>query len=161
MKNGLVRVEIGKVCITRPPHVLQTVLGSCIGLVIYDPHENIAGMAHILLPSSLNQKITDDAGRYADGAIACLYDALIKYGAKPQRLQAKFAGGARMFGDKTANDNRDVGQCNIIAVRSGLSAYRIPIIAEDVGGIVGRRAEFYLANNQYIVADFANRTITI
>ena len=37
------KVLIGQVHLTRAPHRLQSVLGSCIGLVIYDAQIRLAG----------------------------------------------------------------------------------------------------------------------
>lgn len=142
-KTGkLIKVLIGEVILTRPPNQLQTVLGSCIGLVIYCPVTGISGMAHILLPDSRKQPNSKYPGKFADTAVPCLVDSLKELGASPAKLLAKFAGGAKMFGASLQYGSNDVGSMNITAVNEILGRYRIPVIACDVGGMNGRKIEF-------------------
>ncbi len=150
-----IKVLIGQVALTRPPNTLQTVLGSCVGLVLYDQHAGIAGLAHILLPSSRGAPSTDLPGKYADQAIACMIAGLLEHGAEPRRLRAKLAGGARMFPHAAANGQQDVGAANITAVRSHLREHGIAILGEDVGGDHGRRATLSLTDYAYVIDDFS------
>ena len=87
----LIKVLIGQIAITRAPNILQAVLGSCIGLSIYDQSNGIAGLAHILLPDSHNRIPGNLPGKFADLAVPCLTDGLIKYGAEKNKLKAKIA----------------------------------------------------------------------
>lgn len=48
-----VTVGISDLNVVRSPDVLVTyALGSCAGICLYDPVTHIAGMSHIMLPSS-------------------------------------------------------------------------------------------------------------
>ncbi len=152
-----VKVLIGQVCITRTPNLLESVLGSCIGLVIYDPVISLAGMAHILLPDSSGKSAGDLPGKYADHAVLCLKRALVKHGGNEKRLKAKYAGGAKMFSDMKNPFQRDIGSNNINAVQTLLREYNIPVVSSDTGGSVGRRVCFAIENMQYVVEDFAER----
>ncbi|OVE81428.1 hypothetical protein BVY04_03295 [bacterium M21] len=155
----IIRVLIGQVSLTRSPNLLQSVLGSCIGLAIFDPKSGIAGMAHILLPSSEGRKLGKLPGKYADCAVPCLYDALLKFGAVPQNLKAKIAGGARMFSASNNYDNgRDIGSTNAEAVKAALKKFHIPMVAHDIGGTAGRKVEFELATYKMTIEDFSKRT---
>ncbi|MEK7296501.1 MAG: chemotaxis protein CheD, partial [Planctomycetota bacterium] len=66
MNNNLthITVGVGDLKITRSPHALKTLLGSCIGIVLYDPIKKIGGLLHIMLPrrNSDDLKLT----KYAD-----------------------------------------------------------------------------------------------
>jgi chemotaxis protein CheD len=155
-----IKVLIGQVHVTRPPHRLQTVLGSCIGLVIYDPQIRLAGMAHVLLPNSDGRPPGLLPGKYGDHAVRCLITSLLAHGASRTRLMSKLAGGARMF-EHTLENSRDIGASNILAVIKSLKDSGIPIAASHLGGCLGRRAEFTPEDLSYQIEDFGQNIVTI
>jgi len=152
-----IKVLIGQISLTRAPNLLQSVLGSCIGLVMYDPVVGVGGMAHILLPCSEDRELGSLPGKYADRAVPCLYAALLERGAVKGRIKAKIAGGARMFNAAMSYRQQDVGQSNIEAVRKHIRELEIPLVATEVGGTSGRKIEFELDRYQLTVEDFAQR----
>ncbi|QDP40199.1 chemotaxis protein CheD [Radiobacillus deserti] len=145
MTSNVVKVGIADLKITRAPEILRTSgLGSCVGVVVFDHSQRIAGMSHVMLPDSHLSKRDDlNEMKYADTAIDLLIDSLLHDGARAYALKAKIAGGAQMFSFSTSNDLLRVGHRNIEAVKQRLSHHRIPIIAEDVGGNSGRTIEFF------------------
>jgi chemotaxis protein CheD len=155
-----IKVLIGQVHLTRPPHRLQTVLGSCIGLVIYDQETRLTGMAHVLLPSSQGKPRGALPGKYGDHAVACLVEGLLSHGAGRSRLRAKMAGGARMF-DHAIDYSRDIGASNIAAVEAALVQTGIPIVARHMGGTLGRRVDFDPETLRYAVEDFGHQETVI
>lgn len=152
-----IKVLIGQVHLTRPPHLLQSVLGSCIGLAMYDPEAHLAGMAHVLLPDSGGRPRGSLPGKYSDHAVACLLEGLVSHGGVRSRLRAKMAGGARMF-DHALEYRQDVGACNIAAVSAALQRADIPLVASKVGGSLGRKVEFDPATLRLLVEDFAQHS---
>src|SRR5690606_19843498 len=80
--------------------------------------------------------------KYADTAIDILVDKLLAHQAKRYKLKAKIAGGAQMFRLQNSTDVMRIGPRNVEAVYDKLENYRIPIVAEDVGGNSGRTIEF-------------------
>lgn len=150
-----IKVLIGQVHLCRPPHLLQSVLGSCIGLAIFDPGIRLAGMAHVLLPDSGGRPRGPLPGKYGDHAVGCLVEGLLAHGAIRSRLRAKIAGGARMF-DHALDYRRDVGAANVAAVEAALAAAGVPLLARHVGGSLGRRVEFDAETQQLLVEDFAH-----
>lgn len=156
-----IKVLIGEVNLTRHPNRLCAVLGSCIGLVIYDPGADLAGMAHVLLPDSSGRRPSELPGKYADQAVPCLRDGLVEFGAHVRRLRAKVAGGAHMFAGTMAPRDEDVGAQNIKAVEAALRAVGIPLLGKDVGGPSGRKVEFLLDRQELVVEDFEARRIVV
>jgi len=110
---------------------LETLVGSCVGVALWDRHRKIAGLAHIVLPESHGRE--GPPGKFADTAIAALKTGLMSRGAS--QLVAKIAGGATMFGDRT---ERDVGASNYKAVCAYLRSHGVPLVAEHIGGSQGR-----------------------
>jgi chemotaxis protein CheD len=148
-----VRVGIGAFNVVRPPVVLTTTLGSCIGIALYDPEARIAGLSHIMLPCRAG-RFEDNPGKFVDSAIPLLIHRMIIKGACRDRLIAKIAGGAKMFSFKEDNDYSDVGRHNGEAVRRQLEHENIPIVAEDTGGDKGRTVEFFTTTGEFHVRIF-------
>lgn len=127
-------------------------LGSCIGLTLYDPEQRIGAMVHIMLPESSGR--TDRPGKYADTAIPLIIDELVAKGSRKRSLVAKIAGGATMFEAFSASMN--IGQRNIDKVRQVLSEQNVRILAEDVGGKMGRSVYFNPPENGRVTVRLAN-----
>jgi chemotaxis protein CheD len=114
-------------------------LGSCVGLAVYDSQAGIAGLAHVMLPSSLGERV-DRPAKFADTAVRLLQEKLVERGAKRDRLVAKAAGGAQMF--RSQGDYLAVGTRNAEAVRQALEESGIPALGLDLGGTWGRTILF-------------------
>lgn len=140
----VVRVGIADLNTVREPNTIRTLgLGSCVGIVIYDEQKRVAGLAHILLPdSSVTKQKTINEYKYADTAIPVLVDRLLEIGARKHALKAKIAGGAEMFKFSSGSDLLRIGPRNIDASLNELNKLKIPVIAQDVGGNIGRTIEF-------------------
>jgi len=117
-------------------------LGSCIGLTLYDEKLKIGAMVHIMLPESGGR--TDRPGKYADTAIPLLLKELAGAGSHKRSLVAKMAGGACMF--EYFGTNLNIGERNADKVRAMLKEHDIKLVAEDIGGKVGRSVTFLPAN---------------
>jgi len=51
-KDKVYLVPIAGIQVASAPEKVRTVLGSCIGIAIYDHVAKIGGLAHVILPSS-------------------------------------------------------------------------------------------------------------
>ncbi|EKN63907.1 chemotaxis protein CheD [Schinkia azotoformans] len=141
---NIIKVGIADMNVVQSPSLIRTSgLGSCVGVVIYDTQKEIAGLVHVMLPdSSLAKADSINIAKYADTGIEELINRLTKIGARVTNLKAKIAGGAQMFQFSTQNEMMRIGPRNVEAVKKELQRFRIPIIAEDVGGSSGRTIEF-------------------
>ncbi|UII57433.1 chemotaxis protein CheD [Cytobacillus spongiae] len=140
----VVKVGIADMNIVKAPHTIRTSgLGSCVGVIVFDEHREVAGLAHVMLPdSSLAKAGSLNIAKYADTAVKELVNRLIRQGARSSMLKAKIAGGAQMFQFSTTNDMMRIGPRNVEAVKRELDMLRIALLAEDVGGNSGRTIEF-------------------
>src|SRR5690625_4036026 len=138
----IVKVGISDMNVVKAPGVIRTSgLGSCVGVVIYDLYQEIAGLAHIMLPDSkFSRQRNLNPYKYADTALPLLIKQLRLLGARDHFLQAKLAGGAQMF-QFSDSDVMRIGPRNVEAVKSILKEKGIPIITTDVGGHRGRTIE--------------------
>lgn len=137
-----VHVGMGEMVVLRRSEVAVMALGigSCIVLCAYDPLAGVAGMAHILLPSSLGHTADSAApARSAPQAVPNLIASMEELGASRQRLRTAMVGGASLFSEA----GNDIGNRNIDAVLSTLELYRLHPVARDVGGHRGRSVRFH------------------
>ncbi len=130
--------RMGKYVVAHNPHTLMALgLGSCVGVILYDPKIRIGGIAHIMLPDSTKFFDQKDKDKFADIAIPNMIDEMIRYGAKKENISARIAGGAQMFAGM-AGTEMDISQRNVDAVKDNLKKENIPLVAEDTGENFGR-----------------------
>jgi chemotaxis protein CheD len=137
-----IRLNMAEMVVSKENDILAIHgLGSCIGLVLFEPKSGIGAMAHVMLPCNISKNPNTKPGKYVDTAIDEMLSGLIHHGIDPKNLVAKICGGASMF--KTSKDsNLCIGEKNIELAEKILKEKHIPIKAKDVGGDYGRTIEF-------------------
>ena len=55
MSFKLINVGIADTEVAKPPDILRTILGSCVGICFYDSVNKIGGLAHIMLPRMIEK----------------------------------------------------------------------------------------------------------
>lgn len=143
--NEVVKVGIADMNIVFSPHTIRTTgLGSCVGVIIYDPFQSIAGLVHVMLPDSSIAKTQKELNKskFADTAIKELVERLLKVGCKKIYLKSKIAGGAEMFSFSSTSDIMKIGPRNVEAVKKALKTEGIELLSEETGGNSGRTIEF-------------------
>lgn len=138
----VVRVGIAEGAVVHTPTKVRTTgLGSCVGLVLYDTTAGVSGLVHVMLPN-IAGSASGSLAKYADSAVPWMMEQVCQAGAVASRIRAKMAGGAQMFAFAGKSEIMRVGPRNVEAVKEGLLKLGVPVIAEDVGGNVGRTIEF-------------------
>jgi len=132
-------VDIADFAVSNDPNCTMVTysLGSCIGLVVWDPVAKVGGMLHYMLPDSTiaPEKAQVRPCMFADTAIPLLFKTCYSLGAKKQRMVIKAAGGALLM---DAQGRFNIGKRNHLAMRKILWKNNVMIDAEEVGGTVGR-----------------------
>ncbi len=135
-----IRVPMGGLKFAESPAVLETLLGSCVGIAMWDERSGYGGLAHAMLPDSKGQ--VADVGKFVNSAVSRLKNRLLKRGASPYSLRAKVAGGATMFGE----NSETVGTKNCKAALDQLQRQEVRVVAKHVGGNKGRVIRFSLSD---------------
>ncbi|MDY6934465.1 MAG: chemotaxis protein CheD [Spirochaetota bacterium] len=143
----LVNVGVAQLKISSTPSVLRTILGSCVGICIYDKTKKIGGLAHVLLPQDSGSN-DGKPEKYANTAIPLLIQMLEKEGCNKGSMSAKIAGGASMFKFKSNTHLAQIGERNIEMTKKVLQENSIPITIEDLGGNTGRVIDFFLEDGR-------------
>jgi chemotaxis protein CheD len=111
-----------------------------VAVCLYNPNRGIGGMNHFVLPHASGGETR--SARFAEPAFEQLLSVLRLLGVPPAGLYAKLFGGAGSMG---AAGEPPLGRRNVDAARELLARYAIPLVAEDVGGVVGRKLLFETA----------------
>ena len=119
---------IGEAAASLSPVVMDTLLGSCVSVCLYDPKLRAGGMNHILLPKC---RVGDESSRCGVHAMELLINELMKLGADRRRFVAKAFGGANVLQGILMPS---VGDGNIRFVHEFLATEKIPLIADRLGG---------------------------
>lgn len=152
------KVGIAEYEVTTSGAVLSTSgLGSCIGVALYDPTADVAGLVHVMLPSAADN---DGArAKFADSGVEVLVEAMEAHGADRDDITAKLAGGSDML-DFSENGS-SIGSRNLDSVREKLSEFEIPVEGEDVGGDHGRSLKLQAATGGLIVKSASQDATTL
>ena len=145
MSNVIIGIADMSVC--RDPDTITTLgLGSCVGIVLYDPTKRIGGMVHVMLPTISGVASTENVAKFADSGVLALMTRMTRSGAQHGQLIAKIAGGAHMFSKTTSSDIMKVGERNVASCLETLRKLHIPLRGDDTGGTYGRTIELNTAN---------------
>jgi chemotaxis protein CheD len=127
-------------------------LGSCLGVVIFDPVTKVGGMLHALLPDSQvsPERAQQNPDTFVDTGVPRLFRAAYALGAVKQRLLVTVAGGAamRVAGTEENEDVFQIGRRNFVALRRILWRNSVMIHSHDVGGNASRTMELRLRDGR-------------
>lgn len=129
----IVGVADMKVSSSPEESVITYSLGSCIGLVIYDPIVRVGGILHYMLPESSidKQKAAAKPFMFADTGIPRLFKTAYQFGAKKQRMNIYVAGGAEILDQKGIFN---IGKLNYMALKKMFFKNNVIVDRQDVGG---------------------------
>jgi chemotaxis protein CheD len=120
-------------------------LGSCVGVVAYDPTVRVGGLLHLMLPESnlSPEKASVQPAMFADTGLPLLFRALAGLRAERARLRLFVAGGANVLSGGA--DNFRIGERNIKATATYLNQNGYTVTRTDVGGVVNRTIHLDIA----------------
>lgn len=121
------RLHIGEVAASKDGVLMDTMLGSCVSVCMYDPILRAGGMNHILLPKC---RLGDTSPRCGIHAMELMINEVMKLGGDRRRFVAKAFGGANVI----AGMKLLIGDGNARFVREFLATEKIPLVAERMGG---------------------------
>jgi chemotaxis protein CheD len=109
-------------------------LGSCIAVCLWDSTAKVAGLLHLLLPSSdINPaRAETQPAAFANTGIPLLFRTAYQYGLDKKRCEVRLVGGADVTG--IGEGVTSVGKRNILAARALLWKNGVMVKAEAVGG---------------------------
>jgi len=126
----------GNVVCADAGETLETLLGSCIAVILTDPRRTLGVMSHIV-HASPDSSPARDGTAHADSALRRMYALLMARGVVPRLCEAYVYGGGNMFPDLFPR--RHIGASNSRTVLEALAAEGVKVLAQDIGGPTYRR----------------------
>ena len=152
-----VKIHIGEIYTSSEPSVIETILGSCVSVCLFDPEMKTGGMNHILLPGKAELEKFDDSTRYGINAMEVLINNMMKLGSRRKNIISKIFGGAHIL--KAIAINMSPGLKNVRFVEEFLNLEGIPIVSRNTGGTNGRKIYFHTHTGDVFLKTLANRKL--
>ncbi len=132
-------LQPGEFFVTGREMILETLLGSCVAVCLFNKRGKLAGMNHFLL-DILRGDDTRKIGHYGSSSTEHIIEQMLAKDPVKGRIKAQIFGGGAVL--KGAKGDFEVGRRNVEIARQVLGAYGIPISREETGGQRGRRIRF-------------------
>ncbi len=138
---------------SKPGDTLITyALGSCLGIMIYDPVATVGGLLHVMLPDSASQtsNAKPNPYKFVDTGLPQLFKQCYQAGAVKERLVVKVAGGASSK-ESEAEDMFQIGKRNFLALKKLLWKNGVMIAAHEVGGNASRTVSLNIGSGEVVI----------
>jgi chemotaxis methyl-accepting protein methylase/chemotaxis receptor (MCP) glutamine deamidase CheD len=133
-----IRLNIGDIVVTRESAILETILGSCVAVCLWDARRRIGGLNHYLVPAGRGEPERDNL--YGRTSVRKLIEQTLSHGSDRHSLQARIFGGGSIL--KSLEDIFTIGAANVQIAREILKEYGIPVVHDFVGAECGIRIAF-------------------
>lgn len=146
----------GELVFATSPCEVRTILGSCVGVALYDHRRRWGGVCHYLLATDPDLDSPDtrsSSTRFGEVAIPALAQKMFRAGSQRRDLTAIVTGGALLL---DANEVFFVGEKNIRLANALLEQWNIRVIHRDIGGDRGRRLTFNTHSGHYTIETFSD-----
>jgi len=135
----IVHIVQGEQYVSEDPNiVIATLLGSCVAACLRDPVAGVGGMNHFLLPGADTARGESENLGIGVHAMELLVNALLAYGARRERIEAKLFGGACVVAGLTG-----VGEKNARFAEEFLRREGIQHVGGSLRGDSGRRLQYW------------------
>jgi len=145
-------IDVGDMKVGRDGDMLVThALGSCLGLMVYDPVARIGGLLHAMLPlSKINQqKAITNPFMFVDTGVPALFKTLYELGGQKKQMIVKAAGCGNPIGKI---EMFKIGERNYTVLKKLLWKNNVLLAANDVAGTDSRTVHFDLSTGQTIIS---------
>lgn len=136
----------GSVFASKSPHIVDTVLGSCISVTLFDPVLRLGSINHFMLPVWNGDGVASN--RYGDIAIQHLIKKMIEMGSNRSDLVAKVFGGSEI---NQPNGYFRIGARNTAIAFDLLKREKIRVASQSVGGNLSRKLVFRSDNGEVLM----------
>lgn len=144
-------VQVGDMKVgVKGDEIVTHALGSCLGLMVYDPVAQVGGMLHAMLPlSKINpQKATANPYMFVDKGVPALFKEVYGLGGVKGRLEVKAAGCGTPIGK---NEMFKIGERNYTVLKKLLWKNNVLLKAEEVGGSISRTVYFDISTGRVTI----------
>lgn len=160
-----VYLKSGEIVFLDSPHVVLTVLGSCLSVTLFHRKSRMSAISHGLLPHCREQAgcaagSCREMGKYVECSFVWMLKRFQEAGASRGDIEVKVFGGADMFvrlsGEKAPIS---VGKQNIAAAQKIIEREGLTVLSLDVGGSQGRKIFFHTGTGDVMLKRLAQTII--
>lgn len=130
--------------VSREPYLVNTILGSCVSVCIWDKKKKFGGMNHFMLPRNKGKGMT--SVKYGDVAIEQLVLKMKINGSSHEDLVVKIFGGSDTFGYDSG-----IGTKNVEIAFEILKDMNISVVSSSTGGRKGRKLTFNVLTGEVVM----------
>jgi chemotaxis protein CheD len=134
----------GYIFVSLEPHLIHTVLGSCIAVCLWDSYHKFGGMSHYINSKILGQ---DRNVKFGEVAIPYLIKLMRGFGSKENQIRAHIVGGG-----EHPNFSSPIGAENANLADKLLADYHIEVLSRDVKGQFGRKVVFNSGTGEILIS---------
>ena len=131
--------------------IVTHALGSCLGLMVYDPQLRVGGMLHAMLPlCKINpEKAAKNPYMFVESGVTSMLKQLYDMGVQKKHIVVKAAGcGSPM----SNNEMFKIGERNFTILKKILWKNNILLSSNDVGGTKSRTVYFELSTGEITIS---------
>ncbi len=128
------------------PHLVTTVLGTCVAVCLWDRLRGIGGINHYMLPLWNGSGLASP--KFGNIAIARLIERMEEYGCKRVNMVAK------LFGGKSGDNEHallNIGARNADLAEEMMAEARITVAARNMCGPFGRKLIFNTQTSEVLL----------
>ena len=130
------------------PLILQSFLGTCVGVALFDEEAQVGGLIHLLLPEPVSLAGSIQPEKYASTGFPLFLEAICNEGASKSRLKAFIAGGALVGPLEDMDLHLDIGGRTVETVLQYLKAENIKVEKSETGGFFTCNMNLNMQNGQ-------------
>lgn len=125
-------------------------LGSCLGLAVYDPENQVGGLIHCLLPLAKidPEKAKKNPNMFVETGVPLLLQKMISRGAKKKNLIIKAAGCGKAL---NSGEQFNIGNRNFTVLRKILWKNNLLLSGKDVGGSKARTLSLRMEDGEVLI----------
>lgn len=151
-RPGVHVLHPGDVALAERGGGLETLLGSCIAVVLTDPRRTVGVMCHIVHSGPPKPSVQRSAA-HADVAFARMFALLRGRGLDPAMCEAYVYGGGNMFPELFTGGH--VGASNTCWAMDALASAGVKVVQHDTGGRAYRRLAWTVGSSAPVVTSVA------
>jgi len=136
-------LQPGYIIICKQPFIINTIVGSCISVCLWDNVNHFGGMNHYIYAKSLN-KIKN--GKFGNISTPFLIKSMLEIGCRPENIKAHIIGGGQH-----PQLSPIIGEENSKIASVILEKYKLEIITNDIGGQIGRKIIFNTKTGEILI----------
>lgn len=137
--NSVTQLTQGKYFVGNCTNKVETLLGSCVSVVLWHPKSKIGAISHSILDTRHNENNMTLDSKYCDEAVTIMTNELKLKGIKTEECEAKVFGGASLI---PCIKILKIGEKNCKIALSIIEQYHIPIVISDILGKHHRKIIF-------------------